>query len=65
MTQQNGVGIIKVPGLGPMRDQCLFSEYGITQFYANIYLLFLETLPLICLYGFAYQTGRLTDFNKI
>ena len=48
------VGIVKVPGSGPMRDQCLFCEYQISKFYAYIYLLFLETLLLICLYGFAY-----------
>ena len=64
MTQMR-VGIVKVPGSGPMRDQCLFCEYRIFKFYAYIYLLFLETLPLIYLYGFAYKTGRFTHFNKI
>ena len=58
-------GIVNVPGAGPMRDQCLLCENRISKFYAYIYLLFLETLPLICLYGFAYKTGRFTDFNKI
>ena len=48
------VGIVKVPGSGPMKDQCLFCEYQISKFYAYIYLLFLETLLIICLYGFAY-----------
>ena len=46
ITQQNG--IVKVPRSGPIRDQCMFSEYRIPKFYAYIYLLILETLPLIC-----------------
>ena len=38
-----GVGIVKVPGSGPMRDKCIFSECRIPKFYALIYLLYLET----------------------
>ena len=57
-----GVGSVKNPESGPMRDQCLFSEYRIPKLYAYIYLLFLKTLPLIvCMVWLIRLVGSLTS----
>ena len=42
-------GIVKVPGSGPMRDQCLLCEYRISKFYAYIYFFFRLCLLFACM----------------